>query len=105
MGVLDAGESHLGLDPGRSPLVADFREAIVRGALERLSPILMTALAAALALVPLVLRAEQPGSEIQAPMAMVILCGLTSSTLLNMIVVPAAYLRWGQGAPRPGSAT
>jgi Cu/Ag efflux pump CusA len=55
----------------------------------------MTALAAGLALVPLALAAGEPGSEIQAPMAVVILCGLASSTLLNMIVVPALYLRFG----------
>jgi Cu/Ag efflux pump CusA len=55
----------------------------------------MTALATALALVPLALAGGQPGSEIQAPMAIVILCGLISSTALNMIVVPALYLRFG----------
>ncbi|WP_297834658.1 efflux RND transporter permease subunit [Thermomonas sp.] len=76
-------------------LVANVREAVVRGAEERLIPILMTALAAGLALVPLALSAGQPGSEIQAPMAVVILCGLISSTVLNMIVVPALYLRFG----------
>ena len=70
-------------------------EAVKRGAEERLVPILMTALAAGLALVPLALSGGQPGSEIQAPMAVVILCGLISSTLLNMIVVPALYLRFG----------
>ena len=75
--------------------VRDAAEAVKRGAEERLVPILMTALAAGLALVPLALAAGQPGSEIQAPMAVVILCGLLSSTLLNMIVVPALYLRFG----------
>jgi len=75
--------------------VRDPVEAVRRGALERLVPILMTALAAGLALVPLALAAGQPGSEIQAPMAIVILFGLGSSTLLNMIVVPALYLRFG----------
>lgn len=70
-------------------------EAVTRGAEERLIPILMTALAAGLALIPLILSAGQPGSEIQAPMAVVILSGLLSSTLLNMIVVPALYLRFG----------
>ena len=67
----------------------------MQGARERLIPILMTAFAAALALVPLALAAGEPGSEIQAPMAMVILCGLLSSTLLNMFVVPSLYLRFG----------
>ncbi|UCV22321.1 efflux RND transporter permease subunit [Ferribacterium limneticum] len=76
--------------------VKDAREAVVRGAEERLVPILMTALAAGLALVPLALASGQPGSEIQAPMAVVILFGLASSTLLNMVVVPALYLRFGQ---------
>lgn len=75
--------------------VRDAAEAVRRGAEERLVPILMTALAAGLALVPLALAAGEPGSEIQAPMAVVILCGLLSSTLLNMIVVPALYLRFG----------
>ena len=56
----------------------------------------MTALSAALALIPLALRAGLPGSEIQAPMAMVILCGLLTSTALNLVVVPAAYLKWGK---------
>jgi Cu/Ag efflux pump CusA len=75
--------------------VADLAEAVKRGAEERLVPILMTALAAGLALVPLALSADEPGSEIQAPMAVVILFGLASYTFLNMIVVPALYLRSG----------
>jgi Cu/Ag efflux pump CusA len=78
--------------------VASFREAVRRGALERLSPILMTALAAGLALVPLALRGEEPGNEILTPMAIVILCGLLSSTLLNMLVVPALFMRFGEPA-------
>jgi CzcA family heavy metal efflux pump len=73
----------------------DVERAVRRGALERLNPILMTALAAGLALIPLALEAGEPGSEIQAPMAIVILCGLLSSTALNMLVVPALYLRFG----------
>ena len=56
----------------------------------------MTATAAGLALVPLALGGGQSGSEIQTPMAIVILCGLTTSTFLNMFVVPALYLRFGQ---------
>jgi len=75
--------------------VHNIHEAVRRAAIERLIPILMTALATGLALVPLALSAGQPGSEIQAPMAVVILWGLLSSTLLNMIVVPALYLRFG----------
>ncbi len=75
--------------------VTDARDAVRRGAEERLAPILMTALAAGLALVPLALAAGEPGSEIQSPMAIVILCGLLSSTLLNMLAVPALVLRFG----------
>jgi Cu/Ag efflux pump CusA len=76
--------------------VADFRDAVERGAQERLVPILMTAMAAGLALIPLALGGGKTGSEIQTPMAIVILCGLTTSTLLNMIVVPTLYLRYGR---------
>ena len=76
--------------------VADLRQAVERGARERLIPILMTAMAAGLALVPLALGGGKAGSEIQTPMAIVILCGLMSSTLLNMIVVPTMYLRYGR---------
>ena len=75
--------------------VPDLAAAVRRGAEERLIPILMTALAAGLALVPLALSGGQPGSEIQAPMAVVILFGLFTSTALNMFVVPALYLRFG----------
>jgi Cu/Ag efflux pump CusA len=70
-------------------------EAVRRGSEERLVPILMTALATALALVPLALAGGEPGSEIQAPMAVVILWGLVSSTALNMLVVPVMFLRFG----------
>jgi Cu/Ag efflux pump CusA len=76
--------------------VTDFREAVFRGAMERLSPIVMTALATALALVPIALRGDEPGNEIQTPMAIVILFGLFSSMLLNMLIVPALYLRFGK---------
>ncbi len=75
---------------------APFDEAVERGSLERLSPILMTALCAGLALIPLVLAGDQPGNEIQAPMGVVILGGLLSSTALNMLVVPALYARLGR---------
>lgn len=81
--------------------VEDLRVAVIRGATERLVPILMTALAAGLALVPLALAVGEPGSEIQAPMATVILFGLLSSTLLNMFVVPSLYLRFGSVARLP----
>ncbi len=65
---------------------------VMRGASERLSPILMTALATALALVPLVLYGDRPGQEIEFPMAVVILGGLLTSTLLNLFVLPSLYL-------------
>jgi CzcA family heavy metal efflux pump len=66
---------------------------VLRGASERLSPILMTALATALALAPLVIYGNKPGQEIEYPMAVVILGGLATSTLLNLFVLPALYLR------------
>jgi CzcA family heavy metal efflux pump len=71
-------------------------ELAVRGAVERLSPIMMTALATGLALVPLVFAGDIPGAEIEYPMAIVILGGLTTSTLLNLFVVPSLYLRFGK---------
>jgi CzcA family heavy metal efflux pump len=76
--------------------VTDLRHAVAVGATERLAPILMTALAAGLALVPIAAGMGKPGSEIQAPMAMVILFGLLSSTALNMVVVPAVYYAAGR---------
>jgi len=82
--------------------VTNFREAVQRGATERLAPILMTAMAAGLALIPLALGGGQSGSEIQTPMAIVILCGLATSTLLNMFVVPTLYLRYGRPATGGG---
>jgi CzcA family heavy metal efflux pump len=71
---------------------------VVRGARERLLPILMTTLACGLALVPLVIAGSIPGHEIEHPMAIVILGGLVTSTLLNLFVVPALYLRFGRPA-------
>ena len=65
--------------------------AVLHGSIDRLAPILMTALTAALALIPLALASEEPGNEIQSPMAKVILGGLLSSTLLNMFIIPAVY--------------
>ena len=84
--------------------VRDIDEAVVRGAQERLIPIVMTALAAGLGLVPLALSGGQPGSEIQAPMAVVILCGLLTSTALNMFVVPALYRQFGALAQHSGAS-
>jgi len=69
--------------------------AILQGSLERLNPILMTALTTGLALLPLALALDQPGSEIQAPMSIVILGGLITATFLNMIVIPVLFEKWG----------
>jgi len=76
---------------------------VIRGASERLSPIMMTALATALALVPLVLYGNRPGQEIEYPMAIVILGGLATSTLLNLFVLPVLYLSIGRSR-RAGAA-
>jgi Cu/Ag efflux pump CusA len=76
---------------------------VLRGARERLSPILMTALATGLAVVPLVIAGSRPGHEIEHPLAVVILGGLFTSTLLNLFVVPSLYLRFGRPrSRRPG---
>ena len=72
------------------------REAVLRGSHERLAPVLMTALTAGLALIPLVIAGDEAGNEIQSPMAEVILGGLLSSTFLNLVVVPVLFRRWGQ---------
>jgi Cu(I)/Ag(I) efflux system membrane protein CusA/SilA len=73
-----------------------FRQSIIQGSLERLSPILMTALVTGVGLIPLALGVGQPGKEIQQPMAVVILGGIATSTFLNMIVIPALYLKYGR---------
>ena len=78
--------AHLEENEGCTPA-----QALVRGSMERLVPILMTALTAALGLIPLALSGSKPGSEILAPLAIVVLGGLVSSTLLNLFVVPAGY--------------
>ena len=76
-------------------------ELVIRGARERISPIMMTALCAALALVPLLIAGTIPGHEIEHPMAVVILGGLITSTLHNLFIVPALYLRFGNSGRRP----
>ena len=78
-------------------------EAALRGASERLVPILMTATVTALGLLPLAWRSGEPGNEIEGPMAMVILGGLVTSTLLNLLVLPALALRFGRFQPARGA--
>lgn len=83
-------------------------ELVKRGARERIAPIMMTALTTGLALVPLVIAGSIPGHEIEHPMAIVILGGLVTSTLLNLLVVPSLYLRFGKSRAeraRAASAT
>ena len=78
---------------------------VLRGARERLAPILMTSLATALAVVPLVALGDRPGHEVEYPLAIVILGGLATSTLLNLFVVPSLYLRFAKRGPeRPAPA-
>lgn len=67
-------------------------ESVFSGSIDRLNPILMTALTSALALIPLVLNGDKPGNEIQSPMGVVVLGGLLTSTLLNIYVMPIIYL-------------
>jgi Cu/Ag efflux pump CusA len=69
-------------------------ETALQGALERLTPVLLTALLTALALLPVALQSHQPGHEIEGPMAVVILGGLVSSTLVGLILVPPLAARW-----------
>lgn len=85
-GILLVSQYQAYQEEGRS-----MSEIILEGSKERLSPILMTALTAGLALIPLAMAGDLPGSEIQSPMAKVILGGLLSSTLLNLFIVPAVY--------------
>ena len=73
------------------------RELVIRGARERVIPIMMTVLTTGLALVPLIASGSIPGQEIEYPMAVVILGGLVTSTLINLFVVPSLYLRFGAG--------
>jgi len=72
------------------------RDLVIQGAMERLAPILMTALATGLALVPLVAAGSIPGHEIEHPMAIVIVGGLVTATLLNLFVLPTFYLKFGK---------
>lgn len=81
------------------------RELVLRGAEERLVPILMTAACAGLALVPLIVAGNAPGHEIEHPMAIVILGGLISSTALNLLLLPALYARYGEERAVPPAPT
>ena len=72
-------------------------DLIIRGAQERIAPIMMTALSTGLALIPLVIAGSLPGHEIEHPMAIVILGGLVTSTLLNLFIVPPLYMRFAKG--------
>jgi Cu(I)/Ag(I) efflux system membrane protein CusA/SilA len=74
------------------------KEMVIRGSLERLVPVLMTALTAVLGLIPLVLSKGQPGKEILHPVAVVIVGGLLSSTLLDMWVTPAIFYKFGKAS-------
>jgi len=87
--------NHLMIHEGKSLV-----DAVVQGSMERLSPVLMTAMTTGLALTPLAFSGGKPGSEIQAPMSIVILGGLITATLLNMIVLPALFAKWGVGKGR-----
>jgi CzcA family heavy metal efflux pump len=87
---------HLERDQGQPPGPG----LVMRGALERLGPVLLTALATGLALVPLVVGGNVPGQEILQPMAVVVLGGLVTATLLNLFVTPALYLRFGSSPER-----
>ncbi|MEO5814027.1 MAG: efflux RND transporter permease subunit, partial [Gemmatimonadaceae bacterium] len=80
----------------REEAVPFSRDMVLRGAEERLAPIAMTALVTALALLPLVIWGDRPGHEIEHPMAIVILGGLVSSTVLNLFIMPSLYLRYAR---------
>jgi Cu/Ag efflux pump CusA len=81
------------------------KQLIVRGTIDRLGPIVITALATGLALVPLILAGNEPGHEIEHPMAVVILGGLSSSTLMNLVLMPALYFRYGASVTHAIGAT
>jgi HME family heavy-metal exporter len=72
------------------------RKMIVRGSLERMTPVLMTALSAGFALIPLMLGGDQPGKEILSPVALVIFGGLIGATLLDAVMTPILFLRFGE---------
>ncbi|MCH7528617.1 MAG: efflux RND transporter permease subunit, partial [Candidatus Marinimicrobia bacterium] len=90
-GILMVSHYNYLMDREGKPLL----EAVVQGSMERLSPVLMTAMTTGLALLPLALAGDQPGSEIQSPMSIVILGGLLTATFLNLIVIPVLFVKWG----------
>ena len=87
MCIRDSHYNHLQKEEG-----LNVYDSVIQGSLDRLNPILMTALSSALALIPLALAGDLPGNEIQSPMAKVILGGLLTSTFLNGFIVPIVYL-------------
>ncbi|MBC6700450.1 efflux RND transporter permease subunit [Hymenobacter puniceus] len=80
------------------------KELIIRGSLERVSPIIMTALTSVLALLPIILAGNEPGSEIEHPMSVVILGGVITSTVLNLLGMPALYWAFGRKAGSPSDS-
>jgi CzcA family heavy metal efflux pump len=90
-GILMVSHYQRLIDEGKS-----LADAVYQGSMERMRPVLMTALVAGLALIPLAAGGDLPGNEIQSPMAIVILGGLLSSTALTMIVIPALFVRYGR---------
>ena len=84
----------------RSHTTLSLRESILTGSLDRMNPIIMTALTSALALIPLAMRGSLPGNEIQSPMAKVILGGLLTSTFLNAFIIPIIY-EWMHSKKQP----
>ena len=90
-GILMVSHYNYLMDREGKPLL----QAVVQGSMERLSPVLMTAMTTGLALLPLALAGDQAGSEIQSPMSIVILGGLITATFLNLIVIPVLFVKWG----------
>ena len=84
--------------------VTSFRDAVLRGATERLVPILMTAVTTGIALLPVAAGLGETGSEFHAPLALVVTCGLVSSTMLNLVVIPAAYWRFRKPSAKSANA-
>lgn len=99
-GILLVAEYERLLPASLQPEAGILRQIVTEGSADRLNPILMTALTAALALIPLIFNGDKSGNEIQSPMGIVVLGGLITSTLLNIYVVPALY-EWYRGRKKP----